>query len=137
MDIFQFIAEIANNQLKPTIVDTNEGTYEGDSVMLKFIGYALPSCTGVDDPKWLIQLHVKYNFELDGDDSMTSQQIDIIGFANGVRKFDQAWSNRAALSYRPTPKSESFYDNGTILFNNGWFDMSDNQNNSGGGGGGK
>lgn len=120
MDIFQFIAEIANNQLKPTIVDTVEGTQEGQEVMFKFIGYALPSCTGVEDPKWLIQLHVRVNYETDGE----KHQIDIIGFANGVRKFDQAWADRASLSYKPTQKSESFYDDGEINSNSNWFTSS-------------
>lgn len=114
MDIFQFIAEIANNQLKPTIVETREETNEGDTMMLKFIGYALPSCTGIEDPKWLIQLHVKYTHQ-------SGSQIDIIGFANGVRKFDQAWEDRASLSYKPTQKSDSFYDTGELNFGTGWF----------------
>lgn len=117
MDIFQFVAEIANNQLKPTIVDTIEETNGGDTVMYKFIGYALPSCTGVEDPKWLIQLHVKYT-------PQSGSQIDIIGFANGVRKFDQAWEDRASLSYKPTQKSDSFYDDGEINFNSNWFNES-------------
>ena len=117
MDIFQFVAEIANNQLKPTIVDTIEGTYEGQEVMFKFIGYALPSCTSPSDPKWLIQLHMRVNYE--GDEP--KRQIDIIGFANGVRKFDQAWEDRVRLSYKPTPKSDSFYDDEEINFNSNWF----------------
>lgn len=117
MDIFQFVAEIANNQLKPTIVDTVESTYEGQEVMFKFIGYALPSCTSTLDPKWLIQLHMRLNYEEDGD----KHQIDIIGFANGVRKFDQAWEDRVRLSYKPTQKSDSFYDDEEINFNSNWF----------------
>lgn len=125
MDIFQFVAEIANNQLKPTIVETIEETNDGDTMMLKFIGYALPSCTGVEDPKWLIQLHVKFT-------PQSGAQIDIIGFANGVRKFDQAWEDRASLSYKPTQKSDSFYDDG-ININSDWFNES-SPNNGGGGG---
>lgn len=117
MDIFQFVAEIANNQLKPTIVDTVESTYEGQEVMFKFIGYALPSCTSPSDPKWLIQLHMRVNYE--GDEP--KRQIDIIGFANGVRKFDQAWEDRMSLSYKPTQKSDSFYDDEEINFNSNWF----------------
>lgn len=35
-EINHVINEIANNQLKPTIVDTVEGTYEGREVMCKF-----------------------------------------------------------------------------------------------------
>ena len=76
----QFINEIANNMLKPTIVDTlvcddwDYDMYVNGEYMnyfpakytLKFIGYALPTCTGMDDPKWLIQLNMKVDIDISG-----------------------------------------------------------------------
>lgn len=138
----QFINEIANNMLKPTIVDTmvfngnyklydSAGYYYNKSAKytLKFIGYALPSCTGMADPKWLIQLNVK--IDIDSDEGTTEnggsnggidlivedtyQQRSMIGFANGVRNFDQPWTDRMRLAYKIAKGASPFYQDGVIL----------------------
>lgn len=74
--------EINNNLQKPSII-------EKVSSNLIFFGFALPSCTGESDTKWLIQIYAKDN---DG--------IERTGFANGRRVFDQAWTNRKNLVYK-------------------------------------
>lgn len=139
----QFINEICNNMLKPTIVDTMvfNGNYKlymnnssGYSVKsakytLKFIGYALPTCTGMADPKWLIQLNVK--IDIDSDEGTTEdggsngginlivddtyQQRSMIGFANGVRDFNQSWTDRMRLAYKIAKGASPFYQDGVIL----------------------
>ena len=134
----QFINEIANNMLKPTIVDTmvfngsDSAGYFNDlpaKYTLKFIGYALPSCTGMDDPKWLIQLNVKVDIDSDEGttvegspsginlivEDMPFQQRSMIGFANGVRNFDQRWNERMKLAYKIAKGSEPFYQDGVLL----------------------
>lgn len=140
----QFINEIANNMLKPTIVDTftYDGMYDvyvdeeystsvAAKYTLKFIGYALPSCTGMSDPKWLIQLNVKV--DITGDLTGTAEESDesgdgylpipispsfkqrsIIGFANGVRDFDQRWTDRLKLAYSVAKGSSPFYKDGCL-----------------------
>lgn len=75
---------INNNLQKPSIIDRVDSN-------LIFFGFALPSCKSEDDKKWLIQIYVK---DADG--------IERTGFANGVREFNQAWSERAELSYKIT-----------------------------------
>ena len=175
----QFINEIANNMLKPTIVDTlvcDDWEYDlyinGEFMStipakytLKFIGYALPTCTGMDDPKWLIQLNMKVDFSVVnmqgnnggggegglpvsygdgngsgkintrsssikkssgakvmndgyypislGDDVPT--QRSIIGFANGVRDFNQKWTDRMRLAYAVAKGSMPFYKDGCAM----------------------
>lgn len=138
----QFINEIANNMLKPTIVDTmvfngnyklyySAGYYSNKSAKytLKFIGYALPTCTGMADPKWLIQLNVK--IDIDSDEGTTEdggsnggidlivddtyQQRSMIGFANGVRDFNQRWTDRMRLAYKIAKGASPFYQDGVIL----------------------
>ena len=176
----QFINEIANNMLKPTIVDTlvcDDWDYDlymnGEFIntfpakyTLKFIGYALPTCTGMDDPKWLIQLNMKVDFSVgnmqgnnggggegglpdsdwgDGNGSgkintrsssikkssgakvmndgyypidlsgMTPTQRSIIGFANGVRDFNQKWTDRMRLAYAVAKGSMPFYKDGCAM----------------------
>lgn len=138
----QFINEICNNMLKPTIVDTmvfngdyklqdSAGVYSNKSAKytLKFIGYALPTCTGMADPKWLIQLNVKIDIDSDEgtteDDSSnvgidlivddTYQQRSMIGFANGVRDFNQRWTDRMRLAYKIAKGASPFYQDGVIL----------------------
>lgn len=137
----QFINEIANNLLKPTIVDTmvfngnykiySEGSFYNESAKytLKFIGYALPTCTGMADTKWLIQLNVK--IDIDSDEGTTEdggsngginlivddtyQQRSMIGFANGVRDFNQRWTDRMRLAYKIAKGASPFYQDGVIL----------------------
>lgn len=137
----QFINEICNNMLKPTIVDTmvfngnykiySEGSFYNESAKytLKFIGYALPTCTGMADPKWLIQLNVKIDIDSDegttedGDSNGginlivedTYQQRSIIGFANGVRDFNQRWTDRMRLAYKIAKGASPFYQDGILL----------------------
>ena len=175
----QFIGEIANNMLKPTIVDTlvcddfEYDLYINGEFMntipakytLKFIGYALPTCTGMDDPKWLIQLNMKVDFSVgnmqgnngggeeggllpvSGGDGNGSGKINtrsssikkssgakvmndgyypialddvptqrsIIGFANGVRDFNQKWTDRMRLAYAVAKGSMPFYKDGCAM----------------------
>lgn len=176
----QFINEIANNMLKPTIVDTLVDDWEYDLYMngefintfpakytLKFIGYALPTCTGMDDPKWLIQLNMKVDIDISGgnmqgnnggdgeggllpvssgdgngsgkintrsssikkssgakvmndgyypiDVSGIPTQRSIIGFANGVRDFNQKWTDRIRLAYAVAKGSMPFYKDGCAM----------------------
>lgn len=176
----QFINEIANNMLKPTIVDTlvrDDWDYDlyinGEYMQyylakytLKFIGYALPTCTGMDDPKWLIQLNMKVDLDIsgvtqvnnggggeggfpipDGDGNgsekintrsssikkssgakvmndgyypidlsgITPTQRSIIGFANGVRDFNQKWTDRMRLAYAVAKGSIPFYKDGCAM----------------------
>lgn len=174
----QFINEIANNMLKPTIVDTlvcddwDYDLYINGEFMntfpakytLKFIGYALPTCTGMDDPKWLIQLNMKVDIDISdmqgnnggdgegglpvsGGDGNGSGKINtrsssikktsgakvmndgyypialevfptqrsIIGFANGVRDFNQKWTDRMRLAYAVAKGSMPFYKDGCAM----------------------
>lgn len=175
----QFINEIANNMLKPTIVDTlvcDDWEYDlyinGEFMStipakytLKFIGYALPTCTGMNDPKWLIQLNMKVDFSVgnmqgnnggggegglpvsDWGDGNGSGKINtrsssikkssgakvmndgyypislddvptqrsIIGFANGVRDFNQKWTDRMRLAYAVAKGSMPFYKDGCAM----------------------
>lgn len=175
----QFINEIANNMLKPTIVDTlvcddwDYDLYINGEFMntfpakytLKFIGYALPTCTGMDDPKWLIQLNMKVDIDISGGnmqgnnggdgeggfipgngsgkeiiDTRSSSikktsgakvmndgyypialegffptQRSIIGFANGVRDFNQKWTDRMRLAYAVAKGSMPFYKDGCAM----------------------
>ena len=172
----QFINEIANNMLKPTIVDTLvcddwdydlyiNGEYRQSfpaKYTLKFIGYALPTCTGMDDPKWLIQLNMKVDIDISGgnmqgnnggdgegglipvngsekintrsssikktsgakvmndgyypiDLVVAPTQRSIIGFANGVRDFNQKWTDRMRLAYAVAKGSMPFYKDGCAM----------------------
>lgn len=155
----QFINEIANNMLKPTIVDTlvcddwDYDMYVNGEFMgafpakytLKFIGYALPTCTGMDDPKWLIQLNMKVDIDFSGgngggeintrsssvkkssgakvmndgyypiDLDVVPTQRSIIGFANGVRDFNQKWTDRMRLAYAVAKGSMPFYKDGCAM----------------------
>ena len=175
----QFINEIANNMLKPTIVDTlvcddwDYNLYINGEYMqsfpakytLKFIGYALPTCTGMDDPKWLIQLNMKVDIDISGGNMQGNNggggegglpvsdwgngsgkintrsssikktsgakvmndgyypigfvvvptQRSIIGFANGVRDFNQKWTDRMRLAYAVAKGSMPFYKDGCAM----------------------
>lgn len=175
----QFINEIANNMLKPTIVDTlvcDDWDYDmyvnGEFMsyfpakyILKFIGYALPTCTGMDDPKWLIQLNMKVDIDISGGnmqgnnggdgeggfipgngsgkeiintrsssikktsgakvmndgyypialENVFPTQRSIIGFANGVRDFNQKWTDRMRLAYAVAKGSMPFYKDGCAM----------------------
>ena len=173
----QFINEIANNMLKPTIVDTlvcddwDYDLYINGEYMnyfpakytLKFIGYALPTCTGMDDPKWLIQLNMKVDIDISGGNMQGNNEGDgeggfipgngsgkintrsssikktsgakvmndgyypivletvfptqrsIIGFANGVRDFNQKWTDRMRLAYAVAKGSMPFYKDGCAM----------------------
>lgn len=70
----------------------------GDELM--YLGYCLPTCTGTDCAQWLIKRILKTK----DSDGITVRQS--ILYANGVRRFDQAWDNRAQLSYRLTANAE-------------------------------
>lgn len=174
----QFVNEIANNMLKPTIVDTlvcDDWYYDlyinGEmqsfpaKYTLKFIGYALPTCTGMDDPKWLIQLNMKVDIDISGGNMQGNNggdgeggfipvngsgkeiintrsssikkssgakvmndgyypialggffptQRSIIGFSNGVRDFNQKWTDRMRLAYAVAKGSMPFYKDGCAM----------------------
>ena len=166
--------------LKPTIVDTlvcDDWDYDlyinGEYMQsfpakytLKFIGYALPTCTGMDDPKWLIQLNMKVDIDIPGGNMQGNNggggegglpvsdwgngsgkintrsssikktsgakvmndgyypipletffptQRSIIGFANGVRDFNQKWTDRMRLAYAVAKGSMPFYKDGCAM----------------------
>lgn len=61
-----------------------------------YIGDCLPSCKGFGEKKWLIRIVTK--------DSETGLQR--IFNANGSDAYDQAWTDRASIQYKPTP----YYD---------------------------
>ena len=77
----QLLTRMAYDGIEPSKVDETD-----DNTM--YIGFCLPGCTGVNDPKWLIKL-VK-----------TQETEKTISFANGSKLFNQAWSNRLNLTYK-------------------------------------
>jgi hypothetical protein len=59
-----------------------------------YYGYCAGDCTGTDDPRWLIK---RLTYE------GSTQTVE---YANGRKdRFDQAWDNRATITYRLTPKA--------------------------------
>ena len=83
----KLLAALYTENVQPTITETtSDGTI--------YIGYPLPSCTGVNDAKWLIK-RVKTTV-----DANTSSETQTILYANGVRAYNQAWSDRATLTYK-------------------------------------
>lgn len=77
----QFMREIAEYELRPTIIDRVSDD-------LIFFGFPLPTCKGEDDAKWLIQIYVK-----DG-------TIERTGFPYGKREFVSKWTDRQTLIYK-------------------------------------
>lgn len=78
----QDLNKIAEYQLRPNIIDRV-------SKDLIYFGFPLPTCTGEDDPKWLIQVYHR-----------DSNGIERTGFVNGRRNFNSAWSDRYSLTYK-------------------------------------
>lgn len=92
MDEKQLLTMIANNHLKPSVI-------ERVSDNLTFYGFPLPSCKGDDDPKWLIQCYY------------VEGTIEYIGYPYGLREFSFAWSERANLPYQINDNMPRFYFN--------------------------
>lgn len=83
----KLLAALFSENVQPTITETtSDGTI--------YIGYPLPSCTGVDDPRWLIK-RVKTML-----DTNSGSETQTIQYANGIRAYNQKWSDRATLTYK-------------------------------------
>lgn len=80
-----YLYDLLHNQHSPKIV---EETADG----MTYIGDCLPDCTGYGDAKWLIKLVAV--------DKETGLQR--VFCANGSKAYNQAWTNRYNLQYRPT-----------------------------------
>jgi len=75
---------IAFNGIEPTRTETLQ-----DNTI--YLGFALDTCTGDNDAKWMIK-------------RITSQgAIDTISYPQGSKSFTFKWSERATLSYKITP----------------------------------
>ncbi|MBO7224899.1 MAG: hypothetical protein J6V35_03220 [Bacteroidales bacterium] len=83
----EMIAMISEGQTSPVIIDEVD-----ESTM--YIGYCLWSCKSFADKKWLIKRITK------------SGNIQTICYANGKRKYNQAWQERATLNYKLTENFE-------------------------------
>lgn len=92
MDEKQILTMIANNHLKPSVIDRV-------SENVVFYGFPLPSCKGFDDPKWLIQIYY-----VDG-------SMEFTGYPYGRREFIYAWTEREDLPYSINENMEPFYFN--------------------------
>lgn len=86
----QYLRELVENELRPTIIDRV-------SEELVFFGFALDSCKGADDHKWLIQIYFKEESDESG---VEGQTIEYTGFVNGKRTFSSAWSERYNYAYK-------------------------------------
>jgi len=72
------------NGIEPTRTETLQ-----DNTI--YLGFALDTCTGDNDAKWMIK-------------RITSQgAIDTISYPQGSKSFTFKWSERATLSYKITP----------------------------------
>ncbi len=87
---------LADEAQTPTLVDER-------SDKLMYLGFPLNSCTGPDDPKWLIKRVVSIPME-DG------SNIRVISFANGVRRYNMRWTQRATLTYNMTAAAPAMTD---------------------------
>lgn len=83
MNALSFIIAISDEGTSPKMV-------EEISADEMYIGYCLPDCKSVNDKKWLIK-QVK-----------TEDGVQTIFTANGSHQYNQAWSARANLTYKPT-----------------------------------
>ena len=73
------------NCRSPKVVEEIDG--------MTYIGDCLPDCTTFSDKKWLIKLVAT--------DAETGLQRILC--ANGCESYNQAWSERRELEYKPTP----------------------------------
>ena len=80
--IEQLVNIIAEYQQRPTIVDRV-------SKNLIFYGFPLPTTKGENYAEWLIQIYVK-----------GADNVERTGFANGVREYNQRWTDRYNLTYK-------------------------------------
>lgn len=87
---------LADEAQTPTLVDER-----GDNLM--YLGFPLSSCTGPDDPKWLIKRVVSIPMD-DG------SSVRVISLANGVRRYNMRWTQRTALTYNLTPSAPGMTD---------------------------
>lgn len=83
----EMIAMMTENQTSPVIIDEFD-----DNTM--YVGYCLSTCKSFSDKKWLIKRISKQG------------NIQTICYANGVRKYNQAWKERAKLNYKLTENFE-------------------------------
>ena len=85
MNLLPFVIAISDDGQSPKIV------HEVDSNLM-YLGYCTPDCTGYADKKWLIKR------------VQTADGVQTIFTANGSKAFNQAWTDRASLTYKPTEK---------------------------------
>ena len=79
----EFLSKITFDNLQPAMVDEpDEST--------TYVGFCLKDCNGFSDPKWLIKRIQKNGTE------------QSIFFANGSLAYNQRWSDRKILPYKPT-----------------------------------
>jgi hypothetical protein len=85
----QFISQIMSDGTQASLV---EEIKVDDNNSTTYIGYCLPTCTGIDDRKWFIRRVTKQN-----------GNFTIIDYPDGKRDYNQQWSERAGLNYKLTP----------------------------------
>ena len=83
MNILPFIVAISDEGQSPKFV------HEVSSSLM-YLGYCTPDCTSPSDKKWLIKR------------VQTTDGIQTIFTANGSRAYNQAWTDRQSLTYKPT-----------------------------------
>ena len=76
---------VLGEQSSPTIVEEISDT-------LMYVGYCLPTTTSYDDPTWLLR-RVQKTLNEDG------SSLQTIMYPNGVRRYNQKWSEHAELTY--------------------------------------
>jgi hypothetical protein len=88
----QLLSLLYGEQVQPAIVENTTVTVtennQSSELPTIYIGYPLSSCKGTYDKKWLIKR------------IQTVANAQEIKYANGVRKFDCAWNDRASLTYK-------------------------------------
>jgi len=85
MNLLPFVIAISDDGQSPKIV------HEVDSNLM-YLGYCTPDCTSYADKKWLIKR------------VQTANGVQTIFTANGSHAYNQAWTDRTSLSYKPTEK---------------------------------
>lgn len=83
MNILPFIVAISDEGQSPKFVQ------EVDSSLM-YLGYCTPDCASQSDKKWLIKR------------VQTTDGIQTIFTANGSHAYNQAWTDRQSLTYKPT-----------------------------------
>ena len=83
MRINPYLYNLLRQSRSPKVVEETDGRV--------FIGDCLPDCRSYSEPKWLIRVVVT------GDDG-----IQRIFTANGSQEYNQRWTDRRQIIYKPT-----------------------------------